>query len=215
MANKDPKFEKMDTMPSLNVCQKCGALHGMVLEDTKTGKTEPLDLCKNCMFYGTHIPLKEQVILKDENILQMDVEYMQEQMDRITQHIFREYMKDWLLYGNGETYPEISQEMHEMYAKAYVAAEKQWEEAELDQRFVEVKLIYDPPLSIEDRWKRMIEGLKDSQKAYNQLNEAIQEGNERMAKSAANHVNLCNQGNPSGFVSTCSAEQVDKPPPNP
>ncbi len=31
-------------------CRKCGAIHGMGIEDMATGKIEPIDLCKNCLF---------------------------------------------------------------------------------------------------------------------------------------------------------------------
>ena len=33
-------------------CVKCGAKHGMVIENMETGTQEPLDLCYNCIFSG-------------------------------------------------------------------------------------------------------------------------------------------------------------------
>lgn len=51
--------------PILSICKKCGCTHGMVIEEMATGKTESIDICKNCLFFGTYIPINEQIILKD------------------------------------------------------------------------------------------------------------------------------------------------------
>ena len=46
------------------LCRKCGASHGMGIEDMETGKIEPIDLCKSCLFekiqihYDPHINLE-------------------------------------------------------------------------------------------------------------------------------------------------------------
>lgn len=34
-------------------CRKCGASHGMGIETMSTGKIEPMDLCKDCLFSYT------------------------------------------------------------------------------------------------------------------------------------------------------------------
>lgn len=33
-------------------CRKCGASHGMGLENMETGEIKPIDLCENCLFEG-------------------------------------------------------------------------------------------------------------------------------------------------------------------
>jgi hypothetical protein len=33
-------------------CKKCGASHGMGIEDMATGKIEPIDLCYSCLWEG-------------------------------------------------------------------------------------------------------------------------------------------------------------------
>jgi hypothetical protein len=33
-------------------CRKCGATHGMGIENMETGEIEPIDLCKDCLFYS-------------------------------------------------------------------------------------------------------------------------------------------------------------------
>ncbi len=41
-------------------CKKCGASHGMGIENMETGEIEPIDLCRNCLFFGTvNAPVKQ------------------------------------------------------------------------------------------------------------------------------------------------------------
>lgn len=73
----DPPSEKLPEPKLINYketdrldCKKCGKKSSLVIEDTKTGEWEPLDICKNCMFMGTVYPIKEQVILALEDLKQ-------------------------------------------------------------------------------------------------------------------------------------------------
>lgn len=50
----------------MNICKKCGNEHGMVLEEMSTGKTEPIDYCKECLFPPIQYDLKEKVLLKND-----------------------------------------------------------------------------------------------------------------------------------------------------
>jgi hypothetical protein len=39
-------------------CKKCGASHGMGIEDMATGKIESIDLCYRCLWEGFPIKMK-------------------------------------------------------------------------------------------------------------------------------------------------------------
>lgn len=47
-------------------CKKCGKSHKMALENMKTGEIEPLDVCRDCLFFGSIVPLTDQIILKED-----------------------------------------------------------------------------------------------------------------------------------------------------
>ncbi len=46
-------------------CKKCGAAHGMGIENMETGVIEPLDICKNCLWMGTISPVNCHITLED------------------------------------------------------------------------------------------------------------------------------------------------------
>jgi hypothetical protein len=48
-------------------CKRCGESHGMGIETMETGEVEPINLCKNCSFYGKVITLTEPVIFIGNN----------------------------------------------------------------------------------------------------------------------------------------------------
>lgn len=51
-------------------CKKCGASHGMGIEEMSTGIIKPIDLCYNCLFFDfSWRPIENQVELKDINEL--------------------------------------------------------------------------------------------------------------------------------------------------
>jgi hypothetical protein len=50
-----------------NLCKKCGAKHGMGIEDTSTGEITPIDVCRECLFSGTrYLPVSEAIELHAE-----------------------------------------------------------------------------------------------------------------------------------------------------
>ena len=49
-------------------CRKCGKAHMMGVKEMATGKIAPMDICYDCIWYGTTIPLTEDVILKEEDL---------------------------------------------------------------------------------------------------------------------------------------------------
>lgn len=53
-------------MDKHSICKKCGSTHGMVIEEMTTGKTEPMDLCKNCFCYGSYKPITEKIVLTNK-----------------------------------------------------------------------------------------------------------------------------------------------------
>lgn len=46
-------------------CRKCGATHKMGIKNMETGEIQPIDLCRDCIFYGTCIPITKQICLVD------------------------------------------------------------------------------------------------------------------------------------------------------
>lgn len=52
-------------------CIKCGKKSSLVIEDTKTGEWDPLNICKNCMFVGTYYPLTGLILLAAEDLKQL------------------------------------------------------------------------------------------------------------------------------------------------
>jgi hypothetical protein len=48
-------------------CKKCGAKHGLELEDKVTGESEPLDICYSCMFSNIFPSLPKKIILINED----------------------------------------------------------------------------------------------------------------------------------------------------
>jgi hypothetical protein len=169
------KYSKIETPPTLSECKKCGKLHGMVLEEMATGKTGPLDICKDCMFYATAIPLTDQIHLTEmdaDEFVKNHEEFINDQMNKLLSYALRQYYSNWLLYGIPEHVPhEYPLEVNEMYEKAYKACQDQWSESQIDQRFCEMKFLHDPPEYTENRWKdmlkRLADSMKKSQKEYN------------------------------------------------
>lgn len=47
-------------------CKKCGAKHGMGIEDMETGNIEPIDYCKECLFEQVKIDLPSAFNLQSE-----------------------------------------------------------------------------------------------------------------------------------------------------
>lgn len=58
----------------MSKCVKCGALHGMVLED-REGNCEPLDLCYDCIFANCKFVPPEKQISFEETIEEMKKNY--------------------------------------------------------------------------------------------------------------------------------------------
>lgn len=165
-------YSKIETPPVLSICKKCGCTHGMVVEEMATGKTEPIDVCKDCMFFGTYQPITEQVRLTDEEVQNLDEEFIAEQMDKMVKYMMQKFIENWVMYGGEEEYKtDIPQEMHDQYEKAYAAASKQWEEAAIDQRFVEMDFVYKPEIMTAERWKNRLRiiarDLMESQRKFN------------------------------------------------
>ena len=42
-------------------CTKCGKLHGMGIENRETGEITPMDVCYDCLWFGTYVPLTKQI----------------------------------------------------------------------------------------------------------------------------------------------------------
>ena len=48
-------------------CKKCGAKHGMGIEDISTGKFSPINICKDCLFANTvYRPASEPIHIPAE-----------------------------------------------------------------------------------------------------------------------------------------------------
>lgn len=47
-------------------CKKCGASHGMGIEDMKTGEITPLDLCRECLWEPFEVNFKKIQITLDD-----------------------------------------------------------------------------------------------------------------------------------------------------
>lgn len=56
-------------------CRKCGAKHGMVIENKLLGTVEPIDFCNDCLFRGSFgkLLIETQGILIDENNIDVDI----------------------------------------------------------------------------------------------------------------------------------------------
>lgn len=62
-------------------CKKCGAKHGMGIEDMATGTIEPIDLCGNCLMIGTCKPITHQVHLNADDMPEIvDPEALQKEL---------------------------------------------------------------------------------------------------------------------------------------
>jgi hypothetical protein len=48
-------------------CKKCGANHGMGIEDMKTGKITPIDICKECLFENCYPKFDPHLTIEDLN----------------------------------------------------------------------------------------------------------------------------------------------------
>lgn len=155
----------------MSECKKCGKSHGMVVHDKITGTNTPMDHCKDCMVYGTFVPITEQIHLTSDQVQDLDQEFIASQMQKMVEYMMRKFIENWVMYGEGEEILNVSEEMEEQYQKAYAAASKQWEEAEIDQRFVPMNYLYEPEPMTEERWKNrlkiMARDLKESQRKYN------------------------------------------------
>lgn len=46
-------------------CKKCGASHGMGIENMETGVIEPIDMCRDCLWIGTAVPINVHITLDD------------------------------------------------------------------------------------------------------------------------------------------------------
>ncbi len=46
-------------------CKKCGASHHMGVENMETGHIEPMDICKECLWFGTYVPINCQITIDD------------------------------------------------------------------------------------------------------------------------------------------------------
>jgi len=46
-------------------CKKCEASHRMGIENMETGEIEPIDLCKNCLWFGTFHPINYQITFEE------------------------------------------------------------------------------------------------------------------------------------------------------
>ncbi len=165
-------YSKIESNAILSTCKKCGCTHGMVVEEMATGKTEPIDLCKECLFYGTYIPITEQIHLREEDVLQnLDKEFIAEQMEKMIDYMMRKFIENWVMYGEGEPILDVPKEMEDQYIKAYKACSKQWEEAEIDKRFVTMDFVHHPEPITADKWKErlkiMARDLVKSQKEIN------------------------------------------------
>lgn len=44
-------------------CRKCGAAHGMGIENMETGHIEPMDICYDCLWMGQYKLLATQITL--------------------------------------------------------------------------------------------------------------------------------------------------------
>ncbi len=155
----------------MSECKKCGKSHGMVVHDRITDTNTPMDHCKDCMVYGTFVPITEQVHLTDEQVKDLDHEFMASQMQKMAEYCMRKFIENWVMYGEGEPVLNVSQEMEDLYQNAYAACAKQWEEAEIDQIFVPMNYLYEPDPITEEKWKKrmeiMLRDLKESQRKYN------------------------------------------------
>lgn len=50
-------------------CRKCGAIHGMGIEDMETGEITPIDICETCLFSTNGaVPIQEktEILAVDE-----------------------------------------------------------------------------------------------------------------------------------------------------
>lgn len=101
-----------------------------------------------------------------------DKEFIADQMDNMVKYIMRKLIENWVMYGIEEVEKkDIPQEMHDQYEKAYAAASKQWEEAAIDQRFVEMDFFHKPEPMTAEKWKERLKiistDLEESQRKYN------------------------------------------------
>lgn len=162
-------YSKIESNPTLSICKKCGCTHGMVLEEMATGKTEPLDVCKDCMFFGSVVRLEKQVVLH-ENCTELHQDctesYVAEQYKKIMDYLFASYMHHIIMNGFDEQIIEVPGEWNEAYEKAYASQVEIWDRAEIDNRFVPVHLPYDPPQRTENHWRKLIADWQKMEEEY-------------------------------------------------
>lgn len=72
---------------NLNTCTKCGKSHGMVVENSETGKIKPMDLCYDCLWFGTFNPIKKQISFDDLPEV-CDSNILQNEMSEIMKKLF-------------------------------------------------------------------------------------------------------------------------------
>jgi hypothetical protein len=47
-------------------CRKCGATHGMGIENMETGEITPIDICEKCLFDNVPKEVSEQIKISKE-----------------------------------------------------------------------------------------------------------------------------------------------------
>lgn len=67
-------------------CKKCGASHGMGIEETATGNITPIDLCYDCLWEGFPYELKN---LYTKIELEDDIEKMKEKLKNLEMELIK------------------------------------------------------------------------------------------------------------------------------
>lgn len=70
-------------------CTKCGKMHDMIVEDTKTGeRLNEIEKCKDCLMGSSSFNFHtHQLQLKAEDIEKLETEMMQQELSRLQKEI--------------------------------------------------------------------------------------------------------------------------------
>lgn len=136
---------------------------------------------KDCIIDDAFGEVGDQVNLTNQEVKELYGQFMAEQMQKIADFTTREFIENWLMYGEGIPKPEVSQEMEDLYQNAYAAHTNtmQWEEADIDQRFIMTDCLYQPEPDTVESWKERIKIMARDLKKYQ-----IKYNNEILGKNA-------------------------------